>query len=265
VSHALAGRGLHGWPSILPALLALPALAQAPRPTTASWTETVPAGATVRVVNPFGSVFARFGGYEGRVEIIGTFQRLDPSRPELEVRVSREEFGLRATVAAPPGAAESGDRVDLVVFVPRGATLDVRTSRGAIEAEKLQGDVVADSVQGDIRIRAIQGAVNARTARGRIDAALERGVTERDQRLATETGAIEAWLWEDAAMSVTLATSGLIGTDFSLEIEHRRHEEPNKHAVAQVGGGGQRLELVSKIGQVSLRRLQRGFKTQDPN
>jgi hypothetical protein len=207
-------------------------------------------------VNPFGNVYARFGGYEDEVEIVGTFQRLETDRPELRVALSREADGLSVTVGP---AIETRDRVDLVVFVPKGATLDARTVNGSIETEKVQGNVVADSVKGNIRIRAVKGRVSARTARGSITAALENDVTTEPQELTTETGDIEVYLWEDASMSVRVATSGLIGTDYSIEVEHRPLEEPNKHASAVVGHGGPRLSLQSKEGQISLRRLQRGF------
>jgi hypothetical protein len=244
------------------------------RPRTSQWIERIPTGQTVRIVNPYGDVFARFGGYEDQVEVVATAQRIEPDKPELQVALSHAAAGLNVTVgpAAASARDEVGrageiatrDRVDVVVFVPKGATLDVRTVNGSIEAEKVQGNVVASSVKGNIRIRAVTGRVTARTARGRITATLENDVTAEPQELATETGDIEVYLWEDADFSVDLATSGLFGTDFSIAIEHHPLEEPNKRASAIVGRGGPRLTLGSKEGQISLRRLQRGFRIDGP-
>ena len=76
-------------------------------------------------------------------------------------------------------------------------------------------------------------------------------------------GDIEVYLWEDASMEVHLATSGEISTDFTIEIEHRRFEEPGKHGRATLGAGGSVLSLHSKRGRVRLFRLQRDFNPDD--
>jgi hypothetical protein len=204
------------------------------------------------------------------VEVLATLQHLDPDRPEAEVQLSRSASGLDVLVAIPATkesdgnatthAADRHDRVDLVVFVPMGAVLDAQTTGDTIEAKGLKGELIASSSSGDIRIRSIEGRVRAKTARGRISASLETGVTDEPQELTTETGEIEAYLWEDAEMLVTIATSGEISTDFSLEIEHRRYEEPGKRAVALVGQGGSKLTLRSKRGAIRLLRLQKDEK-----
>jgi hypothetical protein len=228
-------------------------------------TETIRTGEVVRVVNPFGNVYSRFGGYENEVEVQATHQRLESESPALQLLFSREEDGLNVSVATGDGAGEleTRERIDLVVFVPRGATLDVQTRDGSIEIKKLKADVVANSLKGDLKIVSVQGRVQALTSRGRINATLATGVTQESQEFVTETGDVEVYVGEDAHMSVNLATSGEICTDFSIDIEHRRFEEPSKHGVVTVGQGGSRLRLASKQGRVCLRRLQKNFKTED--
>jgi len=223
--------------------------------------ETIEAGSRIRVVNPFGSIHARFGGYENQVEILATVQRLEggPSGPQ--VLISLAEDGVLDVTTAPgpePDPPEgSRSRVDLVLFVPEGAALDAETREGQIDVKGLKGDLTARSEKGDIRIRSVEGRVRAKTARGRIEASLETGVTSESQDFSTETGDIAVYLWEDANVEIDIATSGEIGTDFSINIEHRRYEEPGKHAVATVGQGGSKLSLYSKRGGVRLLRLQR--------
>jgi hypothetical protein len=233
------------------------------------WKETI-AGGTVRVVNPHGNIYARFGGYENEVEVLATLQRLDRDLPPLEVEVTRTETGLAVLVraegadaAASPAGPERRDRVDLVVFVPQGAVLDAQTTAGAIEVKGLHGDVVASSLKGDIDLRAIKGRLQAKTARGRIRAVLESGVTTEAQEFTTETGEIEVHLAEDATVDAHVATSGEISTDFSIQIEHERFSEPSKRGTAIVGGGGARLTLSSKRGRVRLLRLQRNFNPEE--
>jgi hypothetical protein len=263
---------------LLAALLALPGapLAVAPpteteswEKTTSQWFETLEPGGTVRVINAFGSIYARFGGYEGRLEILATRQRIDRDLPELEIRRRHTGGGFELTVGpageAPAAAPERKrrDRVDLVLFVPKGFVLDARTEGGGIEAKGLRSDLVARSSTGDIRVRSVQGHVRLESAGGQVSATLETGATGEAQEIRTETGEIEVHLWEDADFQVEIATSGEISTDFSLHIEHLRFKEPGKHATATIGRGGPALTLLSKRGPVRLLRLQKDFKRQD--
>jgi hypothetical protein len=240
------------------------------------WFEAIDPGGRVRVSNPYGDVYARFGGYESQVEILATIQRLDHGLPELQV--GRRRVGLGLDVSVAPGAkpdegsttdpsnadpSARRDRVDLVLFVPQGATLEILTEAGKIDVKGTEGDLSASSLTGDIRIRSVKGNVRAKSARGDLSVALETGVTDADQELSTETGEIEVYLWEDAAVNVAIATSGMISTDFSIEIEHRRAEEPGKRATAKVGQGGSNLSLYSKRGEIRLLRLPRHFKPEE--
>lgn len=237
------------------------------------WFESVGPGETLRVVNRFGNVYARFGGYEPQTEILATIQKLDPDRPALEVVRERVESGLvvRVGYADPASSgslvtmptAGSPDQVDLVLFVPKGATLDVETTDGLIAIKKIRSDLFASSIDGEIRIQSIEGRIKVKSDRGPISATIEVGVTDQPQEITTVTGDIEVHLWEDAGMDVRVATSGEISTDFTMEIEHRRFEEPGKHAKATVGKGGPRLDLRSKRGRVRLLRLPRHFKPEE--
>jgi hypothetical protein len=229
--------------------------------------ETIEAGALVRVVNPFGAIHARFGGYENRVEILTTVQHPEggPSGPVVSISPT-DGGGLEVTTALgpepdPPGGPRS--RVDLVLFVPEGAAVDAETREDQINVKGLKGDLTARSDTGDIRIRSVEGRVRAKTVRGQIAASLESGVTSASQDFSTETGDIEVWLWEDAKAEVEIATSGEISTDFSIDIEHLRFEEPGKRATAVVGGGGPKLSLYTKRGRVRLLRLQRPLASEN--
>ena len=241
------------------------------------WFESVDPEGRVLVSNPYGDVYARFGGYENQVEILATIQRLEQELPELTVRREQSEAGLELIVEpapaapgsaagdpAPVPAAQRRDRVDLVVFVPLGVGLEISTEEDKIDAKGLKSDLLARSLTGDIRIRSVQGHVGAKSDRGDLSVVLENGVTGSEQEFSTVTGDIEVYLWEDANAQVALATSGEISTDFSIEIEHRRFEEPGKHAVAKIGKEGPRLSLSSKRGRIRLLRLPRQFKSDSP-
>ena len=229
--------------------------------------ETIEAGSRIRVVNPFGSIHARFGGYENEVEILSTVQRIEggPSGPAISISPA-DDGGLDVITKPgpepdPPDGPRS--RVDLVLFIPQGASLDAETREDQINAKGLKGNLTVTSDTGDIRIRSVEGRVRAKSARGRIAVSLETDVTSESQDFSTETGDIEVYLWEDANLEVDIATSGEISTDFSVSIEHRRYEEPGKRAAATVGEGGPKLSLYTKRGRVRLLRLQRGLASEE--
>ncbi len=231
------------------------------------WIENVEAGKTIYVVNPYGNVYARFGGYDNELELLAAIQRLDPTRRQLEVARSRKDGVLRIEVKeraddrADAGATK--DRIDVVLFVPLGSTLDAQTDFGLIEVKGLKSDLIAASHTGNMRLRGIRGRIQAKSARGEISAALVTGATVDSQQFTSETGDIEVYLEEDADIDVHIATSGEITTDFSLQIEHRRFEEPGKYATARVGEGGPKLSIHSKRGRAKLMRQIKPYKAEN--
>jgi DUF4097 and DUF4098 domain-containing protein YvlB len=143
----------------------------------------------------------------------------------------------------------------MVVLVPTGLTVRARTDRGLLESVGLESDVDLESAAGDVRVRSTNGRVTAHSERGEISAMLVGGATEAPQRLTSVTGAIEVWVSDGSALNVTMATSGRLISDFSMVVEHRDHEEPDKVATARVGSGGHSLEVRSRRGDVALRRV----------
>lgn len=238
---------------------------------TETYFEKVGKAARVAVENPHGNIWVRFGGYEDQVEIIATQQRLEFELPRLIVE--RESAGgdlhVRVVSEKPdvPSPPDRRDRVDLVLFVPIGRHVELSTIDDDIAVKGLKGDLTISTVKGNVMLRKVTGAVNVRSELGQVVALLESGVTQSSQHLESITGDIEVTVYEDARHDVTIATSGIISTDFSIEIEHRRFEEPGKHARATIGGGGPKLSMTSKRGRISLLRQQKFFdrKEEDPS
>lgn len=229
--------------------------------------EAIDAGGAIEVDNPFGNVYARFGGYESKVELIATIQHFTEQGPPLSVETTRTDGKLRIAIVAPDDAvphafrAKRKDRVDIVVFVPLDSPIEVTTELGAVEAKGVRSDMTVKTIVGDIRLRSIKGAVNASSERGSIAVTLESGLTAKPQRFTTTTGDIELYIWEDANYVADLATSGEIATDFSMTIEHKRFEEPSKYGRAAIGKDGSALTIRSKRGRVKLALLPRDFKS----
>ena len=238
---------------------------------TETYFEKVGKAARVVVDNPHGNIWVRFGGYEDQVEIIATEQRLEPELPRLIVELENAGEDLHVRVASEkpdvPSPADRRDRIDLVLFIPIGRHVELSTIEDDIAVKGLKGDLTVSTVKGNVTLRKVIGAVDVRSERGRVVALLESDVTKSNQHLESITGDIEVTVYEDATHDVAIATSGIISTDFSMEIEHRRFEEPGKHARATIGGGGPKLSMTSKRGRISLLRQQKFFtrKDEDPS
>lgn len=228
----------------------------------ASWQGELTGSSILEVSNPFGDLRLRYGGSGRTVEVAVALQQLDPAGSRLELVVNEKADPatvrvVRNAAAEPPPAAPGEDqsRADMVVMVPRGIAVRARTDRGLAESVGLESDVELETSAGKIRVRSTRGRVTARSDRGQIMAMLLAGVTKAPQRFSTVTGSIEVWVSDSCAFEVALATSGRLITDFSMRVEHRDREEPDKVGAATIGEGGQLLELRSRRGDLSIRRL----------
>jgi len=263
------------WVVALSAVLGIasPAAGQAAAPTQAAaaaqdpveravWRGEVVSAAVVEVSNPYGDLRLRYGGPGRTLEVAVALQQLDPagSRLVLEVDEKADPATVRVTRTAAAGPPAGGPRVDrsradMVVLVPSGLAVRAQTDRGLVESVGLESDVDLESATGEIRVRSTRGRVTAHSERGEISATLLPEVTKAPQRLTSVTGSIEAWVSDACALEVTMATSGRLISDFSTTVAHHDQQEPDKVATARVGPGGTPLELRSRRGDVSLRRL----------
>ena len=224
------------------------------------WLGTLNSGQNIQVDNPYGDVRLRFGGYEHQVEVLAALQHLSPGAPRLLVQVDPDGAVLLVTVRYNDSEGGTDDgRADLVIFVPEGAGLSVRTRDGLIEAKGLKGDQQLTTVTGNLRVKPSEGVVKASTERGAINATFDPGKATGTHELTSVTGDISVYLSEHAHMLVEAETSGEISTDFSLEIEHFPLKEPGKRALARIGKGRQELHVRSKRGRIRLLRLQKDF------
>lgn len=208
--------------------------------------------AGLAIVNPYGDVRLRFGGYEDRVLVQYVEQRPAQAAP-ITLDFAAEHGRLQARLPAHE-VLLPGQRLDLVVFVPKGYAVRVQTETGAIEGRGIQGDVDFVSGEGAIAFRAIAGRIRAETGGGTIEGQLEPAPEGSAQRIATRTGAITLAVPEALNAAVELATSGVFATEFSLEVEALPGQEPNKRARAAIGKPLATLAVESKRGEIRLLR-----------
>jgi len=182
-------------------------------------------------------------------------------------------FALLATVPAsaeaPLWSAKAKKPCSLVLELPAG-DLELRRKRGDAQVVAEPGqwtvDAVAENDALHMRVAIAEGhaagdaspvrlelprhcALAVRGGTGRIDI---HGRHAAPLEVETTTGEIVLWAESGADLRVDLATSGEMGTDYSIAIEHRHHREPDKHGVVVLGTGDIAARLASRRGPVSV-------------
>jgi hypothetical protein len=229
-----------------------------------SWVGTVAAGGGVVVRNRFGDVRARFGGYEGRVELLGNAQQFANEGARLTVVTEETPAGIEMTVGT--RSTETGElvatpvpgqmkRADIVVYVPRGAPLSIATADGLVDVRGLQSDVRASTSSGEIKARKVAGALDFQTASGELLVVLAAWDTPREHALASRSGDLSVVFGGEVDAVVHVATSGLISTDLSMEIDYQAGRRPIRRGRALVGAGSSTVSISSDEGDVVLTRL----------
>lgn len=231
-----------------------------PEPIRQDLSYKVPAGMPIEVDNPYGDIRVRFGGYEHSFDMHTTLQQPEGAAKIAFAPGVRDGRFLVAPRLPEGGALAQGQRLDLVLYLPQGHALVAKTLSGKIESRSVKSDINLRSESGEIAVRGTEGAVQVETSDGEVivqmAGAAKPGST---QRIATRTGAIVLEVEDAVNAEVRMATSHQFATDYSLEIERRDGEEPNKRARALVGTpatGADRAVIVveSLVGEVRLHR-----------
>lgn len=215
------------------------------------------AGAPIAVVNPYGSVYMRFGGYEHQLDIRSTIQQPEGAAKFTFAPAMRDgRFVVAPSLPEGVQLAE-GQRIDLVLYVPQGHALSVDAAIGDIECRGLRSDLDLKTGPGRIQVIGTQGTVQAQSDDGRIEVSLQDGAREGAvQRFISRTGSVTLNVSDKLDAEVSMSTSHQIATDYSLTVRHLDGQEPNKAATATVGKPrpGARIEMRSLINEVRLQR-----------
>lgn len=177
------------------------------------------AGATVRIENPWGDIRVRKSDRRGVVEITMASQRIGPDwpgQPELRMDQSPTEFSV---TTAFPGGRVTGDgrnaRIDLMVMVPAGHTMEFRTRDGAIKAKKTIGSVAARSDSGSIKI-INDGPIRASSESGQLQVRpMYPGWGEL--ALSSATGKVVAFLPDPANLQIEIGLIADVHSDWPLK------------------------------------------------
>ncbi len=210
----------------------------------------------IRIDNPYGDVRVRFGGYESTLEWRTVAQNAAATHKIAVSGDSQTSFVVSARL--PEGVALAADqRIEITAYVPSGHDLDILTEHGLIEVRGVQANVRARSATGNIAFRGIVGLVDVETGAGNIEGQINPVAAGSRQHVGSGTGNIVLGLVDNLNATLLLATSGVIATEFSVDIDSQPGQEPNKTARAVIGKPESDIEVVSKRGEIRLlRRLE---------
>jgi hypothetical protein len=220
----------------------------------------LPAGQAIQVDNAYGSVYLRFGGYEDQLDIRSTVQQPEGAAA-IDFQPVERDGSFVVVPRLPAGVAlAEGQRIDLVLYVPKGHPVTARSVFGVIESRGLKSDIDLGTDTGDIAVRGTDGTVQARTSEGKIEVTFEGTARPGSiQRLSSRTGNIAVIVSDKLDAEVRLSTSQLFSTDYSLIVEHLDGKEPNKIATAVIGApksGKEKAQVVleSLVSEIRLQR-----------
>lgn len=223
---------------------------------------TLPEGQPIQVENPYGSVYMRFGGYVHQLDIRSTVQQPDGAA-SIAFQPTARDGRFEVAPQLPQGVAlAKGQRIDLVLYVPKGHAVTVRTASGVIESRGVKSDLDLGTDSGEIAVRGTDGTIQARTGDGRIEISLEdRAPPGSIQRITSRTGSVAVNVSDKLDADVRMSTSQQFATDYSITVEHRDGEEPNKVATAVVGtpkSGKDKAQIVLESLASEVRLLRKG-------
>ncbi|HXD74427.1 MAG TPA: DUF4097 family beta strand repeat-containing protein [Vicinamibacterales bacterium] len=235
---------------------ALPASAQ-----DFQWTGQLAPGQRIEVVGVNGSITASTAR-DGNIVVTGVKKPGRRGNPA-EVRIESVATSDGVTVCVlygdarcAAGGARSNNSndgrndtsVDFTVQVPAGIRLVARTVNGSIDANGLMSDTEASTVNGSVTV-ATSGTARANTVNGTIKAAMGQF---NGGRFSTVNGAVTLQLPAGINADVRASTvSGDITSDFPLQIDAERGP---KRAEGTIGAGGQRLDISTVNGAITLAR-----------
>ncbi|HUA09798.1 MAG TPA: DUF4097 family beta strand repeat-containing protein [Candidatus Acidoferrales bacterium] len=147
----------------------------------------------------------------------------------------------------------SGRLANLLVRVPQGVDLVVRSHSGSVNVTDISGNVQVAATDGDVKIM-IEGRAQASTQHGSIDATMGSTSWPGTLHFSSGDGDVTVYVPVTAAFQARMHTDdGTLFTDFNLRgTSHGSNETID----APVNGGSRfGLDLESKRGAVRLLRL----------
>lgn len=145
-----------------------------------------------------------------------------------------------------------GVSIDIVVRLPRSATLSANSISGDVSVTGAEGSVRAGSVSGDVEMFGLRAtSVRASSVSGDVDVSIDSLTGAGDLRFTSVSGDVTVRLPTALDADVTMrSVSGSLDTDFPITLSGRM----SRHSLeARIGKGGRELRVTTVSGDVRLR------------
>ena len=209
------------------------------------WKGELAPSTAIEVDNPWGDVRLRASD-GGEMESSAMIQRRNADPVRADVRVSRRGSTIRFEVVYPVTPRGDLHRVDLALFVPKGARVAVRTEAGMIQARGLDNDLRLRTTSGEVTA-STSGTVLVDTQDGDVDVTLAGSAWSSAPRLVSRDGDITLRLDATSEARVDVRTRGEITVRAPARLERRK-----SGAVVTFGQGTKPLSLETRSGHVTV-------------
>jgi hypothetical protein len=263
---------------LLPLLIAAPLAAQ--QTTTTSdfrWEKALPAGSNVRLHNISGDITVSPAGGD-RVEVVGIKRGASRYHADVTLEVVEVTGGIIVCamyrdrdMRCDEDGYSSRDRdrdrdrrwgrddddydrasIDIVVKLPRSATVNASSVSGNVTVTGAEGSVRAGSVSGDVRMTGLRAAtVRASSVSGDVDVGIVALTGDGELRFTSVSGDVVVELPRALDADVTMrSVSGALDSEYPLTLNGR----VNRSSLdARIGKGGRELRVTTVSGDVTLR------------
>ena len=262
---------------LLPLLLAAPLAAQQPATTAPDfrWEKAIPSGSTVRLHNISGDVTVSPATGD-RMEVVGIKRGSARYHADVTLEVVEVPGGVMVCamyrdrdMRCDEDGYSSRDRdrdrrrdrddddydrasIDIVVKLPRSATVSANSVSGDITVTGAEGSVRGGSVSGDVRMSGLRAAtVRASSVSGDVDVEVLALTGEGELRFTSVSGDVVVALPRTLDADVTMrSVSGSLDSEYPLTLNGR----VNRSSLdARIGKGGRELRVTTVSGDVTLR------------
>lgn len=120
--------------------------------------------------------------------------------------------------------------INYVVYVPKNATLKVKSISGSLEADQYTGNLTTDLISGDITIKKYDGELKLKTISGDVD------VVVRKAKLNAKT------------------VTGTIYSDLDIDTSYKQNKSYSSKVRGTVNNGSTPLSLTTVSGNIYMRK-----------
>ena len=179
---------------------------------------------------------------------------------KLEIREEVSGTSVRVESRPPRMSGFGGHEIEWIVKVPRGLTVDLRTTNGGVRLNGLSGEIHARTTNGGVKgAGLVIDSIEASVVNGGVDIELASPLDSTDTvELTTVNGGVTLALPSESKATITArAVNGGVRASDDLKIareDESNERESRRRLSGTLNGGGARVNVSTTNGGVRLSR-----------